>query len=64
MSRGRSQVSKKAFVALTAVALWVSFGFVPTPAKGPGLLTLMCLEEEWETLLGERPDIKRWPREN
>lgn len=38
--------------------------FVPTTSKGPGLLTLMCLEEEWEALVGERPDKKPWPREN
>lgn len=38
--------------------------FVPTTARGPGLLTLMCLEHEWEALLGERPDLKPWPREN
>jgi len=30
----------------------------------PGLLTLVCLEQEWEALVGERPDVKPWPLEN
>jgi hypothetical protein len=38
--------------------------FVVSTATGPGLLTFMCLEEEWEALVGDRPHLKPWPREN
>ena len=37
---------------------------VPSAASGPGLLTFMCLAEEWETLVGEQLALKPWPREN
>jgi hypothetical protein len=37
-----------------------------TPPTGPGLLRLVCLEEEWTPATGitERPIDRPWPREN
>lgn len=37
--------------------------FISPTTRGPGLLTLMCLEDEWEALIGERPEVKPWPQE-